>query len=1059
MARFAPLPAKVDFPAIERDVLAWWREEGIVARYLLRNATAPERFVFLDGPITANNPMGIHHAWGRTYKDLVQRYKTMRGYRQRYQNGFDGQGLWVEVEVEKELGFKSKRDIESYGVAPFVELCKARVRRFADIITQQSQRLGYWMDWDHSYHTLADENNYTIWHFLKTCWERGMIYKGHDVMPWCPRCSTGISEHEIVTEGYREITHPGLVVRLPLLDGPGRSLLVWTTTPWTLSSHVAAAVHPALTYARVRQGDEEYYLAEGALGVLKGPYRVLETVAGEALVGRRYRGPFDDLPAQQDVAHRVIPWEEVSAEEGTGIVHIAPGCGAEDFALSKAHGLPVLAPLDEFGVFADRFGWLGGRMVYDVAASIEEDLRRRGLLYRADPYTHRYPVCWRCGSELIFRLVDEWFIAMDPVREAMMAVTRQIRWIPAFGLERELDWLRNMHDWMISKKRYYGLALPIYECAACGTFEVIGSHDELRERAVEGWAAFEGHSPHRPWVDAVQIRCRSCGAVVSRITDVGNPWLDAGIVPFSTLLDPDTGKVSYLDDRRHWREWFPAHFITEAFPGQYRNWFYALLVMSTVLENRPPFDVCLGHAMVRDEQGREMHKSWGNAIDFEEAAERIGADVVRWLYAMQSPALNVNFGYGPADEVRRRFILLWWNVYAFFVTYASLESLDFTRLVAAPPPLRLLDRWILSRAAGLVATMRERLDDYDIAGAARPAEAFVDDLSTWYVRRSRRRFWKSGDDADKRAAYYTLYHVLRTLATALAPFVPFLAEAIYQNLVRPVDPDAPRSVHLCAYPAPDAAHAAPELEARMETVRALVTLGRAARGAARVRVRQPLPAVLIATADRPLREQRELVDLLADELNVKAVRFVDEVGAYVTHEVKPRFDRLGPKYGARVQAIAAALRQVPVTRVASAVAEGTPLAVDVGGETVTLPPEDVEVRLRTAPGYAAESGGGHVVVLETAIDEALRLEGQARELVHHIQQLRKDRGLDVSDRITLYLAGDAGLKAILEAHGDYIQSETLTVRVVLHPSPAVEAKEVAIDGARVKVALARVEHG
>jgi len=1056
MARFAPLPAKVDFPALEREILAWWREQGIVARYLRRNEAAAERFSFLDGPITANNPMGIHHAWGRTYKDLVQRYKTMRGYRQRYQNGFDGQGLWVEVEVEKELGFKSKRDIETYGVARFVELCKARVMRFADIITQQSQRLGYWMDWDRSYHTLADENNYTIWHFLKRCWERGMIYKGHDVMPWCPRCSTGISEHEIVTEGYREITHPGLVVRLPLLDEPGRALLVWTTTPWTLTSNVAAAVHPALAYARVRQGDEEFYLAEGALGVLRGPYRVLETLPGAALVGRRYRGPFDDLPAQQGVGHRVIPWDEVSAAEGTGIVHIAPGCGAEDFDLGRTHGLPVLAPLDEFGVFLAGYGWLEGRMVYEVAGPIEEDLRRRGLLYRADPYTHRYPVCWRCGSELIFRLVDEWFIAMDPVREAMMAVTRQIRWIPSFGLERELDWLRNMHDWMISKKRYYGLALPIYECAACGTFEVIGSKDELRARAVEGWERFEGHSPHRPWIDAVTIRCRACGAVVPRIADVGNPWLDAGIVPFSTLLDPATGRVSYLEDRRYWREWFPAHFITEAFPGQYRNWFYALLVMSTVLEDRPPFEVCLGHAMVRDEQGREMHKSWGNAIEFEEAAERIGADVVRWLYATQNPALNVNFGYGPADDVRRRFVLLWWNVYAFFVTYASLEALDFTRLVAEAPPLRLLDRWILSRACGLVATMRDRLDDYDIAGAARPAEAFVDELSTWYVRRSRRRFWKSGDDADKRAAYYTLYHVLRTLATALAPFVPFLAEAIYQNLVRPVEPDAPQSVHLCAYPEPDAARRDPELEARMDAVRALVALGRAARSAARVRVRQPLPAVLVVTADRRLCAEPELVDLLADELNVKTVRFADELGEVVTYEIKPRFDRLGPKYGARVQAVAAAIRQLPPRRAVEAAAAGTPLTVQVGGEALALEPDDVEVRLRTAPGYAAESGGGHVVVLETTIDETLRREGQARELVHHIQQLRKDRGLEVSDRIALHLAGDAGLEALLDAHRDYILAETLAVRVALGTAGGADGREVDLDGTVVRVALERV---
>ncbi|MBI3975042.1 MAG: isoleucine--tRNA ligase, partial [Armatimonadetes bacterium] len=738
-------------------------------------------------------------------KDLFQRYHTMLGHRQRYQNGFDGQGLWVEVEVERELGFATKRDIEAYGIAAFVERCKERVDRFAGVQSKQSLRLGYWMDWAHSYKTWSDENNYTIWHFLRKCWERGLIYKGHDVMPWCPRCATGISEHEIVTEGYREVTHPGLFVRLPLLDHPGRSLLVWTTTPWTLTSNVAVAVHPDLTYARVRQGREEYYVERGALGVLSGTAEVVEEMPGRALVGLRYRGPFDELPAQVDIEHRVIPWEDVSSAEGTGLVHIAPGAGAEDFALSKAHALQVIAPLDEYGVFVEGFAWLTGRGVGEVARPIADDLKRKGLLYKVEPYPHRYPVCWRCETELVFRLVDEWFIAMGPIREEIMAVTRRIRWIPEFGLDRELDWLRNMHDWLISKKRYWGLALPIYECQACGHFEVIGSKAELRERAVEGWEAFEGRTPHRPWVDAVKIRCSQCGATVSRIQDVGNPWLDAGIVPFSTLTDPATGEVSYLTDQRYWKEWYPADFITEAFPGQYRNWFYSLLVMSTVLENHEPFRACLGHASVRGEDGREMHKSWGNAIDFDEGADRIGADVMRWLFATQNPALNVNFGYGAADEVRRRFLIPLWNVYSFFVTYANLERADIGAMVRDAPPLRLLDRWILSRLHRTVATMRGRLDDFDPAGAARPVEQFIDDLSNWYVRRSRRRFWKSEDDADKRAAYATLYQVLATLSRALAPLLPFVTETIYQNLVRSVDAGAPASVHLTDCPAPDPA--------------------------------------------------------------------------------------------------------------------------------------------------------------------------------------------------------------------------------------------------------------
>ncbi len=1055
MARFAPITTKVDFPALERRMHAWWLERGTLEQYLRRNERSSRRFSFFDGPITANNPMGIHHAWGRTYKDLFCRYKTMRGFRQRYQNGFDGQGLWVEVEVERELGFKNKRDIEVYGIAEFVEQCKARVRRFADRITEQSLRLGQWMDWDNSYHTLSDENNYMIWHFLRRCWERGMIYKGHDSMPWCPRCGTGISEHEIVTEGYREVTHPGLTLRLPLVDEPGRSLLVWTTTPWTLTSNVAAAVHPDLTYVRARQGSEELYLLESRLEMLKGPYQVVESLPGSALVGCRYRGPFDDLPAQAGVEHRVIPWKDVSAEEGTGIVHIAPGAGAEDFALGKEFGLAVLAPLDEFGVFISGFGEFESKSVAQVAKPIEARLAERGLLYRAEPYTHRYPVCWRCGTELVFRVVDEWFIAMDSIREAMMDVTRQIRWIPEFGLDRELDWLRNMHDWMISKKRYYGLALPIYECDACGSFEVIGSKDELKARAVEGWEAFEGHSPHRPWIDAVKIRCAKCGESISRVTDIGNPWLDAGIVPFSTLVDPATGKVSYIDGKRYWRDWFPADFITEAFPGQYRNWFYSMLVMSTVLENTAPFKVCLGHATVFGEDGREMHKSWGNAIEFDEGAEQIGADVIRWVYATANPAANINFGYGTANDVRRRFILPWWNVYAFFVTYAGLESLDFGALAASPPPLRLLDRWILSRLNRLVATIRDHLDDFDPAGASRPVEAFVDDLSTWYVRRSRRRFWKSGDDADKRAAYYTLYEALRTLTLALAPFVPFLAEAICQNLVRVVQPHSPESVHLCDYPEAVANRADPELEVAMDTVRNLASLGRAARSAAKVRVRQPLPAVLIVTRDGRLRNEPELRDLLADELNVKEVRFVDDASAYVRYEVKPRFDRLGPKYGARVQAIAAALRALPTDQVAAAITAGTGIDIVADGESIIIAPDELELRLHTASGYAAEGSGGNLAILETSVDEGLAREGRARELVHHIQQIRKDQGLEVSDRIILYIDGPDGLNDVLEGHRGYVLAETLATDIRAGAAGLPSVREVTLDGVRAQVAIVK----
>ena len=1084
--RFRPVPSKVAFPALEREILAWWTAQDILGKYLRRNERAKQRWSFLDGPITANNPMGVHHAWGRTYKDLFQRYKTMGGFRQRYQNGFDCQGLWVEVNVERDLGFRSKRDIEKFGVGPFVNLCKERVLTYAAQIGEQSVRLGMWMDWEDpallrqlaegmrldpaqrltvqgrrgpasgtveqlvgrlgsqlggSYYTFSDENNYEIWAFLKQCWERGMVYKGHDVMPWCPRCSTGISEHEIVTEGYQEITHPGLFVRFPLIGHPHRALLVWTTTPWTLTSNVAAAVHPDLTYAVVRQNDEELVLAEGTLSVLRGDYTLVERLQGKQLVGMHYAGPFDDLPPQQGVEHRVIPWTAVGADEGTGIVHIAPGCGAEDFALGKEHGLPVIAPIDEFGVFTDKFGWLAGKRTDEAATPIIEHLRRTGRLHKVESYTHRYPVCWRCGTELVFRLVDEWFIAMDPIREPLMAVTKRIRWIPEFGLDRELDWLRNMHDWMISKKRYWGLALPIYECKACGDVQVIGSAEELRDRAVEGWKAFAGHSPHRPWVDAVKIRCRKCEATVSRIPDVGNPWLDAGIVSFSTL--------NYRTDPKTWQQWYPADFITESFPGQYRNWFYSLLVMATVLDGREPFRTCLGYALVRDERGEDMHKSKGNAIEFNEAADRAGVDVMRWAYCVQNPAANLNFGYALLDDVRRRVIIPLWNVVSFFTTYAALERLDFPTLLRRQPPLGVLDRWLLSRVHGLVATVRDRLDDYDPAGASRPVEAFIDDLSNWYVRRSRRRFWKSEGDADKRAAYFTLYQVLRTLTLTLAPFVPFLSERIYQDVVRSVEPRAPASVHLCDFPTADRARVDEPLNALMQAVRTLVALGRSARGRARIKVRQPLPAVLLVTRHRALRDHPELLEHLADELNVKAVRFVDDPGRYVTFAVTVRFDLLGPKFGAKVQDIARAVRALDPTAVWRTLEDEGHLAVRVGEEEVVLSREEVVARMHEAQGYAAEGQGGELVILETTLSAELVLEGQARELVHQIQTLRKASGLAVEDRIRLL--HDGGLAPILRAHGAYIEREILAVEIreVRTQLP----HEIQLDGTQVRVGL------
>ena len=1092
---FKSVPSGVDFVAQEHDVLDFWKETGAFRKLVQLRKDSPT-WSFIDGPITANNPMGVHHGWGRTYKDLYHRFWAMRGYRTRYQNGFDCQGLWVEVEVEKEQGFRSKRDIEEYGIARFVRKCKERVLRYAAVQTGQSVRLGYWMDWNDpdslldladklaenpeevitiegpegpltdtvegvvgrlglpelggSYFTFSNENNYMIWTMLKRCWERGWLYKGRDVMPWCPRCATGISQHEIVTEGYREMTHPSVTLRFPLRERPGESLLVWTTTPWTLTSNVAAAVGPELTYVKVRQGDEVFYLSKGALPILNGKYEVLEEMAGTVLEGWAYDGPFDELEAQQaqggPQAHRVILWDEVGETEGTGIVHMAPGCGAEDFALSKEHDIPAIAPLDEEGVFLEGFGPLTGTHVSESAERVFDNLRQKGILYKVEDYTHRYPVCWRCSTELVFRLVDEWFISMDELRHDMMEVTEQIRWIPSFGLSRELDWLRNMHDWMISKKRYWGLALPIWECEECGHFTVIGDERELEERAVAGWDEFEGHTPHKPWIDAVRIACPECGSEVSRIPDVGNPWLDAGIVSFSTL--------QYRTNPEYWQEWYPADWISESFPGQFRNWFYSLLAMATVLENSPPFMTCFSYALLLAEDGREMHKSWGNAIEFNEAADLMGVDVMRWLYCRQKPENNLLFGYGKADEVRRQFLIPLWNVYSFFVTYANIDEWKPGKLGEAGRSANLLDRWVLARLSKVVDQVTDRLENYDAYGATLVVEPFLEDLTNWYVRRSRRRFWKSEQDADKSAAYGTLYHVLTGLCRLLAPITPFVTETMYQNLVRSVDADAPESVHHTDWPQADKAAVEEELLARMALARQMVALGHSARNSQNVKLRQPLASALIHLEPDVGELDEELVALVREELNVKQVVFVDDASDLVTYHLLPDNKVLGPRFGKRFPALRVALAAQDSLAAVKRLRARLPLQLEVEGEQVELAPDEVLVREEPREGLAAAFERGVTVAVDVVVTPELAAEGLAREVVRRVQSLRKEAGFDLDDRILTTYQTDGELGDAVEAWRDFIAAETLSVELVAgEPGEDAAVGESVVGGSSLRLGI------
>ncbi len=907
---FSAVPSQVDFPAKERELLEFWYKTGIVDKHLHKNDKAKKTFSFIDGPITANNPMGVHHAWGRSYKDLWQRYHTMKGEAQRHQNGFDCQGLWVEVEVEKELGFKSKKDIEVYGVGNFVNRCKERVLKFSAIQTEQTKRLGNFMDWDNSYFTMSDENNFMIWHALKTCWQRGWIYKGHESVPWCPRCETAISQHEMLTEDYKEVTHQSVYFALPLLGTGNEHLLVWTTTPWTLPANIAVAVDTTFDYVLVAGGNgRNYWVVKGKENLVSLTPSVLKEVKGKELVGLKYEGLFDTLAKVKKVArehpkfHTVVATDPrimpITKTEGTGLVHTAVSAGTEDFQLGKKLGLPMIPVIEDNADYLSDMDFLSGlnakkhpEVVLDYL--LAETEKGKPWIFKIENYTHRYPACWRCKTELVWKVADEWYISMDTpdptdskkrtLRQQLKEVAKKITWLPSFGLDRELDWLTNMHDWLISKKnRYWGLALPIYECGKCGHFEVIGGKEELKKRAVTGWDQFLGNSPHKPWIDEVKINCSQCGEAVPRIPDVGNVWLDAGIVPFSTL--------HFLDDPKYWEKWFPADFITESFPGQFKNWFYSLLVMGTILTKSPPFKTVLGYASLLAEDGRPMHKSWGNAIEFNEGADKIGADVMRWMFASANPTDNMLFGYKKADEVRRRFFLILWNCYSFFVNYYNVDRVDLEKKTE----FSVLDFWIISRLDDTVTIVTQKLDRFSAYEATQALEGFVSDFSTWYIRRSRGRVGPANvDENDKVAFYRTSYTVLITLSQLLAPIMPFVSDEIYRNLT------FQESVHLSDWPKVSKSHshlANQKPQTIMKFVRQVTELGHAERKAANIKVRQPLSLMTITGPYKTI--DSDFVQIIKEELNVKGVVLKYKKGA----EVQVVFDlKLTPELSAEGKA-------------------------------------------------------------------------------------------------------------------------------------------------------------
>ncbi len=1005
---FVPLPDKPDHAALELDVLELWERERTFEQLRGRNRGGPI-WSFVDGPVTANKKLAVHTAWGRTLKDAFQRYKAMRGFDQRYQNGFDCQGLWIEVGVERELGLNSKREIEEYGLEEFARKCRDVVVWSAQELTRGSKRLGQWMDWGNDYFTFSDTNIEYIWRFLRIVHERGWLYSGHRSTEWCPRCGTSISAHELAGS-YVDRADPSLFVRLPLRDRPGESLVVWTTTPWTLPANVAAAVNPDAEYGRRSTG-------EWVAAARYPDESLAEVVRGSELVGWRYEGPFDEVGPGGAVDHRVIPWAEVALDEGTGIVHIAPGCGSEDFELSKAHDLAVLTPVDEAGRFYDDYGWLHGLSTVEAAEQIIGDLEERGRLLEAGLHEHRYPECWRCHTPLIFRIADDWFISVAELREPMRAANADVHWVPDYFGKRMDDWLVNMGDWNISRRRYYGLPLPFYPCS-CGHLNVIGSRAELEARALGGLEQLE--ELRRPWIDRVPVRCEACGEEVSRVPEVGDVWLDAGIVPFSTLgwENPEwiaagngTGAAkglttADLPDHAYWETWFPADWVSEM-REQIRLWFYSQLFMSVALVGRAPFTKVLGYEKMLDERGREMHGSWGNQIDAEEAFARMGADVMRWQFCAQPPNQNLLFGYGPAHEIKRKLLTLW-NSASFLVMYANIEGFRprYADLEEGPGgELRPLDRWLVARTQHLLDEATEAYESFLTGQAVEAFERFVDDLSNWYIRRSRRRFY-SFDEAAFRTLWYALVQSLR----AIAPVMPFLAEHLWQNLVRGVCEDAPDSIFLAPWPQGSPALRDDPLVAEIRDVRRVVELGRAARSQAGLKLRQPLRRVVVQGAELA----RGHEDEIREELRVKEVVF-GPVEA-VRLRVRPNLPVLGPKLGAGLGELRRALEAGEFEQ------RGERIVV---GE-LELGPDEVLVERSAPEGWALAEDEQVTVAVTTALDPELELEGRVYDLIHTVNTMRKDAGLELTDRIALTLPAADG---DLLAHADWIKEETLAVSV------------------------------
>jgi isoleucyl-tRNA synthetase len=1055
---FKPVSSKLSVTLLEEQILNFWKLHRIFAKSSQQRTGGPE-YVFYEGPPTANGKPGVHHALSRAFKDIFPRYKLMRGYHVSRRGGWDTHGLPVEIGVEKQLGFTSKSQIEAYGVERFNALCRKSAFEFIQEWERFSDRIAFWLDMQEAYVTYTNDYIESVWWILKTFWERGLLYQGYKVVPYCPRCGTPLSDHEVAL-GYSEAVDPSVFVRMPLVDEPGTSLLVWTTTPWTLPGNVAVAAHPEVEYVTIRRGlpeggSERLILARALLEKVFGDEQVavVDSYKGKKLKGKRYHPLFKFLHPDKP-AHYVVLQDYVTVEDGSGLVHTAPAFGAEDMQAALEYDLPILMTVADDGTFIPEVRPWSGQFVKDADPYIIEDLRARGLLFRAGSYTHTYPFCWRCDTPLLYYARGTWYIRTSQFKERLVELNQQINWVPGhikngrFG-----NWLENNVDWALGRERYWGTPLPVWECESCHHQMAVGSIAELSKLAGRD---LSGLDLHRPYIDQVKFPCPECKGEMQRVPELIDVWFDSGSMPYAQWHYPFENKETF-------REQYPADFICEAV-DQTRGWFYSLHAISALLHNRVAFKnvICLG--LVLDGEGQKMSKSRGNVVDPWDVLNTHGADAFRWyLYTVSPPGQERRFSVDLVGEVVRNFTLTLWNVYSFFVTYANLDHWE-------PSPLshpgrgdggeggNALDRWLLSELNGLVKEVTQALDNYDVTGATRPIQGFVDNLSKWYLRRSRRRFWKSELDVDKASAYATLYQTLVTLSKLLAPTMPFLSEALYQNLVRSFDSTAPESVHLSDWPAyyPDLLDEM--LNQNMHLVMQLASLGHAARSQAGIKVRQPLAEIAFATGKQEeSRALERFADLLADELNVKQVRALSSADEAVSYTLKPLPKQLGQKYKALFPRVSQAILETDAVQAAHTLLAGEPLKVVVDGAALEILPEEVEVRAEARSGLAVAADGSYLAALQTRLTPELVREGLAREFVRRVQELRKQADFEIADRIQLYLSATPDLVEAIQAHREYILGETLTIELHLSEPPAESAStEAWFDGQWLKIGITKV---